>query len=101
MRSRSARGRSREVLPGRRNGSPVATDLESFESRGPRIKDLDDLFVTRFPDPIRNYEQFLQIEICELAEENGQDPTAAKGRRRTWDPTIRVPSALSMLAVSA
>lgn len=44
--------------PVRRSGSPVPTDLERAESRGPRIKELRNLFVTRDRTPLETTNNF-------------------------------------------
>jgi len=56
--------RRAHVLLDERSGSPLDTDLERFDSQGPRIKDLRELFVMRIRTPVESANKSVQPNLC-------------------------------------
>ena len=59
-----------DVLLDQKSGSPFTTDLERFRSQGPRIKHLEDLFVTRNRTPVQSANIFCRSRFGVNTGEN-------------------------------
>jgi len=73
-----------DVLLSRRNGSPLDTDLERFDSQGPRIKDLRELFVMRIRTPVESANKSVQTNLCnrDSRVNRGENEGRRMARRR-------------------
>src|SRR5258708_35577155 len=67
-----------DVLLDQKSGSPFTTDLERFRSQGPRIKHLEDLFVTRNRTPLESANISADRDPAVNTAENDEAPSGLR-----------------------